>query len=158
MAWSLTNWSDAWVQSLNKDGLFDLGKECSISALDGIRCGGSTLAIKYMSTLVTPCSHVTPWVAIVPGKEVTSFTWIVSDKEQNTLYTVSRIFQKHHLWLYPVGIHLSSMKRPLISKLEGSCIHDPRHNGKLAVEDHQLRPWEGFYLHKGSVSWRQWLL
>ena len=43
---SLTNRSDAWVYSFIKDGLFDLGEECSISALDSIRCHGSTVSIK----------------------------------------------------------------------------------------------------------------
>lgn len=54
IAWNLTNPSNAWVQSLISDGLFDLGREHSISAVDSIRCGGSTLYIKYVDSLVSP--------------------------------------------------------------------------------------------------------
>ena len=146
---SLTNRSHAWVQSLIKDSLFDLGKERSISAVDPFRCHGSTLSIKYMNMLATLCSQVTPQVAIVPEKEVTSSTWILSMRgEGNTLPPLSRICQKHQFWLHPLSTHISSMKRPLISKPEGSCIHGPRQQKSFAVEEGQLRPWESFYLQK----------
>lgn len=54
IAWNLTNPSNAWVQSLISDVLFDLGTEHSISAVGPIRCGGSTLYIKYVDSLVSP--------------------------------------------------------------------------------------------------------
>lgn len=52
--------------------------------------------------------------------------------------------------LYAVKYQYFFNEEPLVSKPEGSCIHDPGQNGKLAVEGHQLRAWEGL----GLVSYK----
>lgn len=54
ITWKMSNQSDAWVQSLINDSLFDLGTERSICAVDSVRCGDDTLSTKNMNALVTP--------------------------------------------------------------------------------------------------------
>lgn len=55
-----TTRSDAWIQYLIKNGLFELKTEDNISAVDSIRCGCSTLPIKIWTPWLFMCSQVTP--------------------------------------------------------------------------------------------------
>lgn len=57
ITWRITNQSDAWVQSLIRDGLLDLETKRSICATDSIRCGDGTRSTKCMNSLVI---HVLP--------------------------------------------------------------------------------------------------
>lgn len=104
--------------------------ECTNSAADSIMCGGGTLSIKYMDCVSFVCSQGLPkWPVCLERRwtppELTAFI----REQKNTLHLVGGICQSWNFWLYPVNINIFSMKSPLLSKLEGSCIHDSRQSG-----------------------------